>query len=113
MAIDGVPKFWSTDFKQLIPIILDLIVGSWKTFAVPTKPRVYEPRINREFCRHLRNHKDRSKHFFTIWAQAELLSKGGALIGQPDLIFSPFTNWPAPVLCTSCYESISHIFSLS
>ncbi len=21
--------------------------------------------------------------------------------------------WPAPVLCTSCYESISHIFSLS
>ena len=22
-------------------------------------------------------------------------------------------NWPAPVSCTSCYESISHIFSLS
>jgi hypothetical protein len=21
--------------------------------------------------------------------------------------------WPAPILCTSCYESISHIFSLS
>ncbi|MBN2589579.1 MAG: hypothetical protein JXA96_06945 [Sedimentisphaerales bacterium] len=24
-----------------------------------------------------------------------------------------FTMWPAPVFCTSCYESISHIFSLS
>jgi len=92
MAIEGNPGFWRTDVKEQIPIILPLIVESWKTFALPTKPTIDEDSINRKFCRYLRNHKDRSIHLFKIWSQAEFLSAEGTLIGKPDLIFSPFNN---------------------
>lgn len=92
MATDGNAGFWRRDFKKLIPVILDLIVESWKTFTPPIKPKIVEDRITRKFCTHLRTHKDRSIHFFKIWSQPELLSKEGRLTGKPDLIFSPFNN---------------------
>jgi len=92
MATDGNAGFWRRDFKKLIPVILDLIIESWKTFTPPIKPKIDEDRITRKFCPHLRSHKDRSIHFFKIWSQPELLSREGRLIGKPDLIFSPFNN---------------------
>jgi len=92
MAIDGNAGFWRRDFKELIPVILDLIIESWKTFTPPIKPKIDEDRITRKFCPHLKVHKDRSIHLFKIWSQLELLSREGRLTGKPDLIFSPFNN---------------------
>jgi len=92
MAIEGNPRFWRRDVKEQIPIILGLIVDSWKSFAPPTKPTIEEDSITRNFCRHLRNHKHRSIHLFNIWSQLELLSGEAIVIGKPDLIFSPLNN---------------------
>jgi len=92
MATHGNAGFWRRDIKDLLPVILDLIVDSWRTFAPPIKPKIDEDHINRRFCVHLRNHKDRSMHLFKIWSQLELLSREGILIGKPDLIFSAFND---------------------
>jgi len=68
-----------------------------------------------------------SKQYSNLKAQAQILLQGKAVEGfialesferrgfgaKSDVIYSYKCMWPAPVFCTSCYESISHIFSLS
>lgn len=92
MATEGNAGFWRSDIKEQIPVILNLIIESWRTFAPPIKPKPYEPRINRKFCSHLRSHKHRSIHLFKIWSHQELLSEEGVLIGEPDILFSSYGN---------------------
>ena len=86
MATSGNIDPWARLFDQdQISEILKLMLESWKTFIVPAK--LLEVPITRKFCAHLRNNKDRSKHFFRIeWESSEVDDKGQET-GRIDLKF--------------------------
>ena len=56
-------------------------------------------------------------HILTTWPKDEKEPKLPRYMPTKDNLLiiwgDGLVRWPAPFLCTSCYESISHIFSLS
>lgn len=75
-------SFWTLeDINKVMKLILD----SWNSFKIPSK---FEDRITNKFCAHLRNNKDRSKHFFSIEPQSYTLDDEGEVLGKIDLKFS-------------------------
>jgi len=75
-------SFWTLeDINKVMKLILD----SWNSFKIPSK---FEDRITNKFCAHLRNNKDRSKHFFSIEPQSYTLDDAGEVLGKIDLKFS-------------------------
>ena len=83
----------STKWQQISPDdvreIIELILESNKSFKIPPKEpsSKLEDHITNTFCIHLRNNKDRSKCFFLILPQVDILDDVGKLIGRIDLKF--------------------------
>jgi len=86
MGTTGKIDHWSSQFdKDQIPEIIRLILESWETFRIPAK--LLEVPITRKFCAHLRNNKDRSKHFFRIEWESSEVDDEGQETGRIDLKF--------------------------
>jgi len=80
------PDPWADQFNNnYVPLLLELIINSWKTFQIPSS-RLENP-ITRHFCIHLRNNKDRDKHFFRIEWESSDINKEGNEQGRIDLKF--------------------------
>ena len=83
----------STNWQQISPDdvckIIKLILDSNKSFKIPPKKpsAKLEDHITDKFCAHLRNNKNRSKHFFLILPQVKVLDNEGTEIGRIDLKF--------------------------
>ncbi len=85
MSVHGcVPNSWAKQFKDdYIPLLLNLILDAWVTFRMPTDR--FENLITKKLCAHLRNNKDRDKHFFRIDWESPNLNKKGDTLGRVDL----------------------------
>jgi len=85
MAIEGNNSLFRAGFEPAqIPIVIQLVLDSWESYRIPSDD---EDKITQYFCKHLRNSKDRSKHFFQIRHQQDVLDDAGAIIGRIDLMF--------------------------
>lgn len=84
-----VPAPWAKQFcDDYVPELLKLILSSWETFNLPNE--YHENPITKKLCSHLRNNKNRDKHFFRIeWESTELDEYGNEL-GRIDLKFIDF-----------------------
>lgn len=90
MSINGIPTIkWQQFSPDDVCMIIKLILDSNKTFKVPPKKKSskLEDHITNRFCAHLRNNKNRSKHFFSIEPQSDILDDVGELVGRIDLKF--------------------------
>lgn len=86
MVIIDPSSAWADQFPEdYLPLIINLILDSWKSFQIPEK-RLEVP-ITQKLCAHLRNHKDRSKHFFRIEWEPYELDREGNVSGRIDLKF--------------------------
>ena len=84
MAIEGNNSQFRAGFEPAqIPIVIRLVLDSWESFRVPSED---EDIITQYFCVHLRNCKDRSKHFFQIRHQQDVLNDAGKIMGRIDLM---------------------------
>jgi len=84
-----VPAPWAKQFcDDYIPGLLKLIISSWETFQLPKE--CLENPITKKFCSHLRNNKDRDKHFFRIEWESTELDENGNELGRIDLKFIGF-----------------------
>ena len=83
----GGNDMWASQFPDdQVPGIISLILGSWKTFALPADRR--EVPMTKAFCAHLRNNKNRSCHYFRIEWESHVLDPAGEEIGRIDICFS-------------------------
>jgi hypothetical protein len=90
MSISGKGSIkWQQFSPDDVTKIIKLILDSNKSFKVPPKKTSskLEDHITNRFCAHLRNHKNRSIHFFRIEPQSDILNDTGELVGRIDLKF--------------------------
>ena len=80
---------WQQFSPDDVLMIIKLILDSNKSFKVPPKKTSakLEDHITNRFCAHLRNIKNRSKLFFWIEPQSDILDDVGELLGRIDLKF--------------------------
>jgi len=83
----SVSAMWASQFPDdQVPGVISLILGSWKTFALPSDRG--EVPITRAFCAHLRNDQNRSRHLFRIDWEPYVLDMEGEVLGRLDIRFT-------------------------
>ena len=82
----GDPSMWAPLFPDyLIPVIIDLVLDSWKRLPTPASDD-HEVPITRRLVVMMRRHKNRWKRPFSIHAESdELNQETGDLLGRIDM----------------------------